>query len=325
MNSHARIAGTGHADPELLVENESIERELGLEPGWILRRTGILRRRICAPHETTRSLAGAASRAALADAGLASADLGLVLLATSTPDHLLPPTGPELAEAIGCRAGAIDLAGACTGFLFALALAEGFCRRQQCPVLVCAANLLSRRMDPRDPGARAIFADGAGAVILVPTPEPGIEGIYLRSDGSQNELIHIPGGGAAHPLSAESLQSGDHLLRLTRGSRVFSQAIEGMVRAGRQAADKSGRLLSDIDWWVPHQANLRIVERVGSQLGISTERTVSILAERGNSSAATIPTALSLHHTQHRLDDGDSVLLTAVGAGLLEAGMILRW
>jgi 3-oxoacyl-[acyl-carrier-protein] synthase III len=322
----ARIAGVGHADPTLLVENAAIESELGLEPGWIERRTGIRRRRICAPDESTCSLAAQASRRALDHAGIAATELGLIVLATSTPDHPLPPTGPQLTHALGSRAGAIDLAGACTGFVYALSLAEGFCRRQQAPVLVSAANLLSRRIDPSDPGARAIFADGAGSVVLVPSARSAIEGIHLSSDGSQSELIHIPVGGAAQPIDdTYSIEDGNHLLRLRHGPEIFTEAVSGMVLAGEHATANSDRSLSDIDHWVPHQANRRIVERAGSRMGLSAERTVSILADRGNSSAATIPTALSIASGENRFADRDSILLTAVGAGLLQAGLVLRW
>lgn len=321
----SRIAGVGHADPKWLVENAVLEAELGLEPGWIERRTGIRRRRICGPEETTSSLAEAAARVALDRAEVEPGELGFVVLATSTPDELLPPTGPVLAERLGSRAGAVDLAGACTGFVSALALGESYCCRHAAPVLVVAANLLSRRVDPADAGARAIFADGAGAVILVPDRTPCLLSVALSSDGSQANLIRIPAGGATEPTTRQAIEEGRHYLRMANGARVFGEAVGGMVRAGQLAAQRAGLETASVDHWIPHQANARILERAGARLNINPDRWVSVLAERGNSSAATIPTALSVAAAEGRLDEGDTILLTAVGAGLLHAGAVLRW
>lgn len=328
--SDTRIAGFGHATPERSVPNEEIERELGLEPGWIERRTGIRSRRICAPHESCSTLAISAAAQALERAATAPAEIGLVLLATSTPDHLLPPTAPAVATALGCRrAGAVDLAGACAGFLYALGLADGFVRTSGRPAVVVAANVLSRRLDPRDPSARALFADGAGAVVLkngsTGTDGSGrLVGWVWGSDGTHSDAIRVVAGGSVRPIDVDSVRDGLHYLRIERGSGLFMEAVEGLVRTGRAVLDAAELESSDVDLWVPHQANSRILARAGSRLGIDEGRWMTILEEWGNSSAASIPTALSLAAESSRMRKGMKVLLTAVGAGLVEAAAVVE-
>lgn len=324
------IAGFGHATPARSVSNEEIEHDLGLEPGWIERRTGIRSRRICAEGESCSTLAIDASARALARSQVEPGDVGLVLLATSTPDHLLPPTAPVVALAIGCvHAGAVDLAGACAGFLYAVGLADGYVRTTGRPAVVVASNVLSRRLDPRDPSARAIFADGAGAVVLTDTSSH-VDGSWAilsqvwGSDGKQADSIRIRAGGSVQPIDIGSVEEGLHFLRIERGPGLFAQAVDGLVRTGRACLDACGISSTDVDLWVPHQANSRILQRAGARLEIEKSRWVTILEEWGNSSAASIPTALSLAAESGRIGKGKKILLTAVGAGLVEAAAVLE-
>lgn len=325
-----RITGFGHATPQRAVLNAELERELGLASGWIERRTGVLARRICGDDESCSTLAITAARRALEQSKVDPNEVGLLLLATSTPDYLLPPTAPAVAHTLGCRrAGAIDLAGACAGFLYALGLAEGAVRSSGRPAVVVAANVLSRRLDPRDPSARAIFADGAGAVVLTHPSTDVDSGASLRShvwgnDGSQADAIRIGAGGSVRPIDAGAVEEGLHFLRIERGSAIFTHAVEGLVRAGRAALDRAGLSSTDVDLWVPHQANARILQRAGARLEIEPDRWMSILEEWGNSSAASIPTALSLASESGRMPKGTKILLTAVGAGLVEAAAVLE-
>lgn len=326
----ARIVGLGHATPRRIVSSAEIERELGLEAGWIERRTGVRTRRICGPEESCSTLAVDAGRRALDRSGIAPTDIGLVLLATSTPDHLLPPTAPVVAERLGCRrAGAVDLAGACAGFLYALILAAAQVEVSGRPALVIASNVLSRRLDPLDPSARALFADGAGAVVLsdkstnidqLARLEAGVWG----SDGTQADAIRIEAGGSVRPIDFDAIEEGLHYLRIEKGSRLFVAAVEGLARVGAAALDRAGLTSIEVDLWVPHQANARILERAGARLGVDHSRCFSILEEWGNSSAASLPTALSLASERGLISKGKNVLLTAVGAGLVEAGVVLR-
>jgi 3-oxoacyl-[acyl-carrier-protein] synthase-3 len=322
-----RIVAVGHALPEHLVTSTELERQLGLEPGWIERRTGIRERRYAAATEATSDLAVRAGLDALGRAGTLPAPIGMLLLATSTPDHLLPPTAPLVAHRLGITGGgAFDLAGACTGFLAALALGHSYCRVQRCSVLVVAANVLSRRINPADSMTAALFSDGAGALILTPSAEPDtILSLYADSHGELHDQILIPAGGSRTPLTPDAAREGGHLMRIVRGPEVYREAVRALVRCGSTVLARAGLSTSEVDWWVPHQANARIIRDAGERLGIGPERTISIVETLGNSSAASIPQALALASKDGRIRAGHRLLLTAVGAGMTEAGAVLRW
>ncbi|NRP70008.1 Acetoacetyl CoA synthase NphT7 [Ensifer psoraleae] len=215
----SRLAGFGHSVPARRVENAEIETRLGLEPGWIERRTGIRARRWVEDGDTLSALAAKAGEAALQDSGVSRGDVALTLLATSTPDHLLPPSAPLLAHRLGlAKSGAIDLAGACSGFLYALTLADGFVRAQGKPVLVVAANILSRRINPAERASAVLFADAAGAVVVAPCDDQdkGLLGVDLASDGSGYDLITIPAGGSSRPF-ASGMAAEDVLMTMRDG------------------------------------------------------------------------------------------------------------
>jgi 3-oxoacyl-[acyl-carrier-protein] synthase-3 len=323
-----RIAAVGHALPERRVTSAELEQRLGLEVGWIERRTGIRERRIAAPDEATSDLAVRAASDALRRAGPLSAPIGMLLLATSTPDHLLPPTAPLVAHRLGLTGcGAVDLAGACTGFLSALALGHSYCRTQRSSVLLVAANVLSRRINPADPVTAAVFADGAGAVILAPATDAhdAVLSLYLDTHGEQYEQIIIPAGGSRMPVTPEAVEAGAHWMRMSRSPDVYREAVRGMVRAGEIALERAGVTAAGVDWWVPHQANTRLIRDAGERLGIGADRTVCVVETLGNSSAATIPTALAIAEGDGRIRAGQRLLLTAVGAGMTAAGAVIRW
>lgn len=314
----SRLSGFGHAVPSRCVENGEIENSLGLEPGWIERRTGIRRRRWVIEGETLSGLAVAAGQAALADAGVERSAVGLTLLATSTPDHLLPPSAPLVAHRLGLSSsGAIDLAGACSGFLYALTLADGFVRTQGRPVLVIAANILSRRINPAERATAVLFADAAGAVVVEPSndPERGVRGVHLASDGSGYDLISIAAGGSNRPF-APGMQEDDFLMRMRDGREMFARAVDMMTDCAREALGRARISASAIGRFVPHQANARIFDAVAGNLGIEANKTVRTIEDFGNSSAATIPLSLSMSHAARSFESGEHVLLTAAGAGL---------
>ena len=321
----SRIAGFGHYVPERRVENAEIEVKFGLESGWIERRTGIRARHWAAPEEALTDLAMKAGEMALDDAGIARDDVALTLLATSTPDHLLPPSASLLAHQLNLsHSGAIDLAGACSGFLYALTLGDGFVRTQGKPVLIVAANILSRRINPEERGSAILFADSAGAILLVPSSssKAGILGVDLASDGSRYGLISIPAGGSRKPFTA-GMDPKELLMTMSHGKSVFSQAVRMMTRCSIRAMEQAGLTPATIDRFVPHQANVRLFEAVCKNIGMPSSKTVRTIEEFGNSSAATIPLSLSLANRDRPFVSGERLLLTAAGAGLAGGSIVL--
>lgn len=322
----ARLVGLGHHLPERRIVNAEIEARLGLEVGWIERRTGIRARRWVEDGVGLVDIAEAAGRAALCDAGPRAGAIGLVLLATSTPDHLLPPSAPLLAHRLGLgRAGGFDIAGACTGFVAALSLADAFVRTRDLSVLVVAANILSRRIDPDERASAVLFADAAGAVVLAPDEDPniGITGVDLAADGSGYDVVGIPAGGSLRPF-APDVEPRETRMTLRDGRAMFAAAVDMMSDCARHALDHAGCIAADVDRFVPHQANARIFDLVAERLGIPPERTLRAVAEAGNSSAATIPLTLSLDHAKSPLLSGERILMTAAGAGLTGGAAMLR-
>ena len=315
------ITGWGHATPPTIESSAELERRLGLAEGWVLQRLGVRQRRLAGAEQATSDLAVEAGENALRHCEPVRSQHGLLILATSTPDHPLPPTAPLVAHRLGLGDwGAIDLAGACSGFVYALALARSF----PGPVLVIAANVLSRRVNPKDAGTSALFADGAGALLLAPGGN-AIRSVFLGSDGGRYEAIRVPAGGSRLPLTNELMSEGQQFMQMARGPEVFRAAVLAMVESGERALNSAGLEIAEIDWWIPHQANARLIAEAGKRLGIPPERTVNILAEWGNSSAASIPTAISIAADDGRLQRGQKILLTAAGAGMIQAGMVIEW
>jgi 3-oxoacyl-[acyl-carrier-protein] synthase-3 len=320
------IVGFGHHVPERRVSNAEIERRLGLEAGWILRRTGIEERRYAADDEALTDLAVPAAEMALAQSGVGRGAIALTLLATSTPDHLLPPSAPLLAHRLGLdNSGGSDLAGACAGFLYALTLGDGFVRTHGAPVLVVAANILSRRINPAERSSSILFADAAGAVVLAPADDAGrgVVGAKLAADGSRYDLIKIAAGGSRRPYTPE-MPIEDMQMSIADGPAVFARAIEMMVASSRAALGKAQLAVAEVDSFIPHQANARIIAAVAQQLGVPSAKVVSTIAAHGNSSAATIPLSLSLEAAEGRMVRGRRLLMSAAGAGLTGGAVVYR-
>jgi 3-oxoacyl-[acyl-carrier-protein] synthase-3 len=325
--SGVEIIGLGHYAPERIVPNAEIEARLGLEAGWIKRRTGIDARRYAADDEALSDIAVKAGEMALQNGGIARSDVGLVLLATSTPDHLLPPSAPLVAHRLGLtKAGGIDMAGACAGFVYALALADSFVRGQGVRVLVIAANILSRRINPKDRGSSVLFADAAGAVLLGPSPrgEAGVQGASLAAKGQHYDLIKIPGGGSRKPFT-KVRDASELLMVMSDGRAVYANAVAMMTNSAETAMQKAGVAAADITHLIPHQANARMMTTIANQLSIEPDRLRSTIADFGNSSAATIPFTLSMSAATHAYGKGDVVLMTAAGAGLTGGAVVFRW
>ena len=322
----ATLLSLGHYAPQRRVANAEIENRLGLEPGWVARRTGIHERRYAAADEALSDLAVKAGEMALSRLGFARDRIGLVILATSTPDHLLPPSAPLVAHRLGLKgAGGIDMAGACGGFLYALAFADSFASAHRVPVLVIAANILSRRTSFDDRKSVVLFSDGAGAAVVAPCDRPGsgIVGLHLTSDGSAYDLIKIPSGGSRQPFS-ESTVKADLLMQISDGRAVFTKATDMMASSSRKALAAAGLSVDDVGYWVPHQANARIIAATALKLGIGSAKTLSSVALYGNSSAATIPLTLSLACETEAFKPGAVILMCAAGAGMTGGALVYR-
>jgi 3-oxoacyl-[acyl-carrier-protein] synthase-3 len=299
--------------PETIVTSAEIEQRLGLAPDWIERRTGIRARRIAAPHERLEDHAAAAAAQALQRAEMDPLDVDLVLVATTTAHAILPNAAPLVARAIGAsRAGAFDIGAACTGFVSALATGAALIDsgRFGC-VVVVGADLMSRITDPTDRSTAAVFADGAGAVVLVATGEPSRIGpVVLGADGNGADTIRVPRDPA-------------HIRML--GHETFKEAVARLSEATEQAAVAAEVGLDEIDLFVYHQANGRILTAVGERLRLPGDRVVDCIAEFGNTSAATLPLALAHSVESGRLHDGDRVLVGAFGAGFTWGATVLEW
>jgi 3-oxoacyl-[acyl-carrier-protein] synthase-3 len=323
--SGTQIVAVTHYVPPNCESNTTLEQELGLRKGWMTRRTGVVQRPTAEPDQPLSDLAVAAGEQM--QQSLKQHPPGLLLLATSTPDRLLPPTAPRVAHLLGLNgAAAIDLAGACSGFLYALSLAESHVITRAEPVLIIAANILTRRVNRKDPLTAGLFADGAGAVLIKPSREPGgLLGWSMTSDGRHEEDIHIPEGGSRHPYSQDTIKRGGHLMKMERGPALFKHGVEAMTASGRQALERAQLDVSQIDWWIPHQSNARMIDEVGKKLEISTEKTLKTIHKYGNTSAASIPMALSDAVADQKIVRGQTLLMTSVGSGSIAAGMIYRY
>jgi 3-oxoacyl-[acyl-carrier-protein] synthase-3 len=301
------------AVPERAVQNAPIARRLGIAEEWITKRTGVRERRIAGPEERVSALAAEAGAVALERAGVDAPDLDLVLVATMAADELSPNAAPLVAAELGADgAGAFDVGAACTGFLAALALATGQIEAGRAgAVLVIGVDLLSRLTDPDDRSTAGLLADGAGAVVVRATAAPGRVGpVVLGSDGARADLIT-----ASHE---------DRRVRM-RGHETFKQAVARMSQATLDALGAAGAELADVDLFVYHQANSRIIRAVGEELGLPAARTVDYVGQFGNTSAATLPMALTLAEGEGRLIGGEIVLLAAFGAGLTWGAMVIEW
>jgi len=321
------ITGWGMYAPSKVLTNAELSKIVDTSDEWIVSRTGIRERRIAADDETTATLATNAGRDALAVAGLDPLDLDLVIVATASPDYLMPATGVLVARDLGAkRAAGFDLNAACTGFVFGLATGAGFIRsgmyRQ---VLVVGVDLLSRYLDWTDRNTCVLFGDGAGAVVLSASEAPGgLLGWQLFTDGTGAEGIIIPGGGTAHPLSAETLDRRLQFLRMA-GKEVYRYATRQLAESTRAAVDHAGLRMDDVDLFIYHQANLRILESVRDLLGISGDKVYVNLDRYGNTSAASVPMALAEAVAAGRVQIGDRLLMGAFGAGYTAGAAVVEW
>lgn len=323
-----RIAATARYLPDRVLANADLERLVDTTDAWIRERTGILERRIAPQKMTAADMGARAALAVMKKTGVEPSDIDLIIVTTATPDRWLPSTACEVQSRIGAArtSFAFDLHAACTGFLYALSVAEGHIAAGQCEtVLVVSTEKMSSIIDWEDRATCILFGDGAGAAVVRPSNgERGILSSCHRSDGDMALLLQRPAGGAAKPLDEDVLRNREHLLRMS-GREVFKSAVQSMARGGVQALDDVGCTCDEVDLMVPHQANVRIIEATAKYAGIPMERVFVNLHRYGNISSATIPVALDEAAEQGRLREGALVLLTAFGAGLTWGAMTMRW
>jgi len=322
------ILGTGSYVPEQIQTNAELEASLRLEENWIFVKTGIVERRIAAPHEATSDLATHAALRALADANIAAAQLDLLIIATSTPDHPLPATASIVQRNIGAsHAAAFDISAVCSGFIYALVLAQSAMQgnKQFRRALVIGADTYSRILDYQDHRTCILFGDGAGAAILGPVPEEmGIRASYLRSDGSGASLIQVPAGGSRFPISEQQLINREHFFHMDgRATRTFIQ--KACADAVHALLAQSHLSPQDVDVIIPHQANGVILNACMGDLGIASSKVCYTLEKYGNTAAASVPLTLDVANKAGRIPDQATVLLVAFGGGLTWGGILLRW
>lgn len=323
MTVRAVVIGCGHYLPSRVVENAEFEKTLDTDDAWIKSRSGIERRHFAAEGENTSSMATAAAQAALKDAGLAADDVDAIILATSTPDLTFPSAATMVQAQLGMTKGfAFDVQAVCAGFVYALAnanalIVSGQARR----VLVIGAETFSRIMDWTDRSTCVLFGDGAGAVLLEAqdgagtADDRGILATDLNSDGRYRDLLYVDGG----------VSTGTTGYLRMQGNQVFRHAVEKLAATATTAMERAGVSTDDVDWIVPHQANIRIIQGTAKKLNLPMEQVVVTVQDHGNTSAASIPLAISVARARGQIKDGDLIVTEAIGGGLAWGAVVLRW
>ena len=323
MTIRAQVAGVGHYLPERIVPNAEFEKTLDTTDEWIVSRSGIERRHFAAEGQATSELAAHAAEAALADAGLQASDIDALIVATSTPDLTFPSAATMVQARLGMETGfAFDVQAVCAGFVYALAnanalITSGTVRR----VMVIGAETFSRILDWEDRATCVLFGDGAGALILEAaegdgTPDDrGVLSVDLHSDGRYRELLYVDGGVSTNSIGQLRME----------GKEVFRHAVAKLAATAEAAMDKAGITAADVDWIVPHQANIRIIAGTAKKLGLPMEQVIVTVQDHGNTSAASIPLALSVGKAEGKIKRGNMVVTEAIGGGLAWGAVVLRW
>lgn len=324
----ARITGTGRSVPEKILTNADLEKMVDTTDEWIVSRTGIRERHIAREDEFFSKFATEAGRAAIEASGVAPDEIGLLVCATVSPDMPIPAAACFVQNNLGLsRAHAFDMAAGCSGFLYALSVADAYIRSGKVKhALVVGGEILSKYVDWTDRGTCILFADGAGAVMLSATEEErGVLGVICRSDGAQADFICMPGGGSRNPPNVhENIDARLPFIKM-KGNETFKIAVRSLAEVSEQVLAEQGFAPADVDLFIPHQANTRIIEAVGQRLAVGENRTYVNIERYGNTSAASIPIALDECVRSGRVKPDDLILMAAFGAGLTWASALVRW
>ena len=320
MTFYSRIAGTGSYLPKKILTNLDLERTVDTSDEWIFTRTGIRQRHVAADDETTSDLALNAARRAIEAAGITPQDIGLIVVATTTPDMVFPSTACILQSKLGIKGGpAFDVQAVCSGFVYGLTIADQFIKSGQYGhALVVGAEIYSRILDWNDRGTCVLFGDGAGAVVLKKSTEPGILSCHLHADGSYADILSVPGTVCGGKVSGRPLVQME-------GNAVFKFAVKALEEVAEEALAANKLQKSDIDWLVPHQANIRIIQATAKKLGLSMEKVITTVERHANTSAASVPLALDEAVRDGRIRSGQHVLLEAVGGGFTWGAVLIKW
>lgn len=324
---YTQVLGTGHALPPRILNNQELEQMVDTTNDWIIERTGVQERRIAGPDIKTSDLCWQASLMALENAGVSPQELDLIVVGTTTPDMLFPSTACIIQERLAAwNAAAFDMEAGCTGFVYALTIAEKFLLSPAYnKILVVGSDLCSRFVDYTDRNTCVLFGDGAGAAVLGKgIQEWGVLQTYMGADGRGGKHLYMPGGGSANPPTLETINNRMHFIKMN-GQEIFRFASKIVVEVADRLLCRAGLGYEDIDLFIPHQANLRIIQTAIKRMDIAPEKVIINLDKFGNMSAACIPVALSMACREGRLQNGDLVLMIAFGAGLTYGGVLLRW
>jgi len=325
-NGRVSITGIGAHAPERVMTNDELAKLVDTSDEWIVERTGIRERRVAAPEEALSDLSLPAAKDALDQAGLDPSAVDLLIVATVTPDMAFPSTAAILADELGAKdAAAYDLSAGCTGFVYAIAQAHAMVASSLAEhALVVGGDVLSRIVDWEDRSTCVLFGDGAGAVVIERVREGGFLGFELGADGSGGEQLYVPAGGSRSPATAETVAARQHYAKMN-GREVFKFATRVLVDSAEKVLDECGVPVDEVDVYVPHQANVRIIDHARRKLGIPEERTVVNVDRFGNTSSGSIPLALVDAEADGRLAAGELVLMTGMGAGLTWGSALIEW
>ncbi|NIS74777.1 MAG: beta-ketoacyl-ACP synthase III [Deltaproteobacteria bacterium] len=323
----AVIEGLGYSVPANVLTNKDMEKLVDTTDAWITERTGIKERRIAPKGTANSQITLGAAQKALSEANTQPMDLDGIIVATVTPDMTFPATACFLQDKLGAgKAFAFDMQAACTGYIYALTVADSLIKAGTVKkILICGSDMLSLLMDFQDRSTCVLFGDGAGAAVLGPgNDNEGIISSRIHSDGSLWELLYAPGGGTVHPICEETIKGRLQYIRM-QGNETFKSAVTRLVEVSREVVEASGMEMDDVDLFIPHQANQRILNAVGKRLGLDDDRVYVNLSRYGNTSAASIPIAMAEAHEKGALKKGDIVLLSAFGAGLTWGAALVRF
>ena len=327
MSIRSRIIGTGSYLPLRVLSNKDLEKMVDTSDAWIVERTGISERRIASEDEAASDLACHAAEKALNDGGVKPSDIDFIIVATVTPDMLFPSTACLVQNRLGAkRAFAFDLSAACSGFIYALSVADQYIKSGMYQMgLVIGSDVFSKVTDWTDRNTCVLFGDGAGAVILkADTGDKGIVSSHLYSDGTSWDMLYVPGGGSRIPPGEDMINNRQQFVKM-RGNETFKVAVNTMCASINDALKSNGLTANDIKLFIPHQANLRIIQAIGKKLNVPMERFMINLDRYGNTSDASIPIALDEAVKEGRIEEGDNILLEAFGGGLTWGAALIKW